>query len=526
MNQRWECRTWVILALCIFWFTFRFRPNVTWEDDEGVLHEDPEEIREIYVKHFEKLLQRPTSESTEGKEAEVIAELVERGMEILARKIPPQKTSIEEVKQVVNKLNERKARDSQTWSNADIKNGGNEMVESLQRIFQKMDNELDITDEWEEMDIIALHKKGLRRKMDNKRGIFLTNNIGKIYEKVIKGRNSEPFESNITKWVTGGVKKRSPIDNTMIATTMIERNNYLGKNTYLTFTDAQKCFDKLWLEDGINELWRLGTNARDCIMIKNLKRMNEVAKIVVKTPLGPTRQIVVKKIVKQGTVYGPQICISSMDKINLLGNDVVTYYGPDIPIRAVSFIDDVTGMGGITTSNSVITNCGVMEEQKKFSFSNSDGKTEYLVVVCNEEEIKTVTSEVRQGPIKRVFEHKMLGTWFDETGRFEINIIKRKEKLPFMIGTVIGVGSSINVGYLAVQVRLKLGEVVVLPSFLYNAEGFAVYTTKEINELEKVQGNMLRKFLAVPRSTHYDLLMETGILNSNPSSFLHDMRRL
>ena len=41
------------------------------EDDEGVLHEDPEEIREIYVKHFEKLLQRPTSESTEGKEAEV-----------------------------------------------------------------------------------------------------------------------------------------------------------------------------------------------------------------------------------------------------------------------------------------------------------------------------------------------------------------------------------------------------------------------------------------------------------------------
>ena len=113
---------------------------------------------------------------------------------------------------------------------------------------------------------------------------------------------------------------------------------------YLTFTDAEKCFDKLWLEDGINELWRLGTNVRDCIMIK---RMNEVARIVVKTPLGPTRQITVRKIVKQGTVYGPQICISSMDKINLLGRDVVTYYGPNIPIQAVSFVDDVTGVGSI-----------------------------------------------------------------------------------------------------------------------------------------------------------------------------------
>ena len=92
-------------------------------------------------------------------------------------------------------------------------------------------------------------------------------------------------------------------------------------NTYLTFTDAEKCFDKLWLEDGINELWRLGTNIRDCIMIK---RMNEVARIVVQTSLGPTREIHVEKIVRQGTVYGPQICISSMDKVNLLGTAAVT----------------------------------------------------------------------------------------------------------------------------------------------------------------------------------------------------------
>ena len=125
----------------------------------------------------------------------------------------------------------------------------------------------------------------------------------------------------------------------------------------------------------------------------------------------------------------------------------------------------------------------------------------------------TVTSEVKKGLIKRVHEHKMLGTWFDETGRFEINIVKRKQKLPFMIGTVKGVGCSPNVGYLAVQVRLKLGEVVILPSFLYNAEAFAVYTPKEIEELEKVQGNMLRQFLEVPKSTpYYGLLMETGWL--------------
>ena len=79
--------------------------------------------------------------------------------------------------------------------------------------------------------------------------------------------------------------------------------------------------------------------------------MNEVARITVKTPLGPTQQFTAENIVRQGTVYGPKICIASMDKVNLLGNDVVTYYGPDIPIRAVTFVDDVSGAGGIGTAN-------------------------------------------------------------------------------------------------------------------------------------------------------------------------------
>ena len=104
--------------------------------------------------------------------------------------------------------------------------------------------------------------------------------------------------------------------------------------------------------------------------------MNEVARIVVQTPLGPTREIQVKRIVRQGTVYGPQICISSMDKINLLGTDVVTCYDPHLQIRAVAYVVDVTGAGSVASSNNVITNCNILEDQKKMTFNNKDGKTE------------------------------------------------------------------------------------------------------------------------------------------------------
>ena len=480
------------------------------EDEEGVLHEDPEEIKEIHARYYENLLKRSNSNTNEGKDTEEIMKLIERGMEVLAKSTAPQITKKDEIEQVVNKLNEKKARDAGTWSNLEIKAGGPEMIESLHRMITKMDAELDIAEEWEKMEIKSIHKKGQRTKMPNKRGLFLTNNISKVYEKVVKSRNQEQFCTNITEWQTGGIRCRAPIDNTMVTLAIGERNRYLNKNTYLTFTDAEKCFDKLWLEDGINELWRLGTNVRDCIMIK---RMNEVARIVVKTPLGPTREFMVERIVKQGTVYGPQICIGSMDKINLVGKDVVTFYGPTLPIKAVAFVDDVTGAGGVTTANSVIENCSILEEKKKMTFSNTNEKTEYMIIPAKGDALKTVTAEVKRGSIQRVAEHKMLGTWIDERLEYMINIAKRKKNLQFMIGTTKSTANTKTVGKLAVEGRLKLGEAVIMKSLLHNAEAFPEYSKKEIEELEKVQGTILRQFLEVPSSTpYYGLLMETGWL--------------
>ena len=85
-----------------------------------------------------------------------------------------------------------------------------------------------------------------------------------------------------------------------------------------------------------------------------------------------------------------------MDKVNLLGTAAVTYYGPELPIRAVAFVDDVTGAGSVTSSNNVITNCSILEDQKKMTFNNKDGKTEYLVIPFDEELVRTVTAQVKR----------------------------------------------------------------------------------------------------------------------------------
>ena len=273
-------------------------------------------------------------------------------------------------------------------------------------------------------------------------------------------------------------------------------------------TDAEKCFDKLWLDDGVYELWRCGTDVRDCMMIK---RLNEKAEVVVRTPVGDTESFTLENIVRQGTVYGPQICIASMDKVNIIGKDVVTYYGPELPIRAGVFVDDVNGAGEVEVANNVIYNCSILEDRKKMTFSVKNGKTEYMVIGSMRSEIQSVTSRVKSGGIERVKEHIALGTWYDESGEYGINTRKKKEKLPFMIHTTRREANPQNVGVYAIDARLKLAETVVILSVLYNAEAFPTHKDSEIKDLEQLQLSILVGILEVPSSTpYYPLLLETG----------------
>ena len=55
-------------------------------------------------------------------------------------------------------------------------------------------------------------------------------------------------------------------------------------------------------------------------------------------------------------------------------------------------------------------------------------------------------------------------------------------------------------------------ETIIIKSLTHNVEAFATHTNKEIEELERVQAESLRKLLEVPCSTPYlPLLLETGM---------------
>ncbi len=477
------------------------------ENENGEIVEKREEILEVYESFYKNLLTTRPGETALEIESEEVVEITLRAMELLASCQETEDVEVEMVQKIIGSLKNKKAKDVNGWKNEFIKHGGEEMEKSIIKIASIVDRTHTTPEEWDKLKIKSIHKKGPKTLMKNKRGLFITNLISKVYERIIKERNKG--RSKLSPMQTGGTEGLSTIDLTMVVLAVIERNNYLGKATMITFADVEKCFDKIWLDDGLKDLWKSGMNVRDCIA---LKRMNEVAKATVETPLGPTGEITLTNTVRQGTVNGPVICGATMDTINEGGYNVVGHYGPTLEIGIGAYVDDLESAGSSVVANNTIRNCGLMEDRKKVTFNNDVGKSGVLVI--NEKGIGNgaITAKVKKGRFKEVIEHKLLGTWLDKTGRFKINIIKRKQKLRYMISSTKRTANTRTMGKLAMNARLLVMEIVLIPSFLYNIEAFATFTNEELTLLENIQAKMLRDLLEVPISTPYlPLLLETGM---------------
>ena len=77
--------------------------------------------------------------------------------------------------------------------------------------------------------------------------------------------------------------------------------------------DAEKCFDKLWLQSCINALHKAGIT-NDYLNLLYIE--NKKAHIAVKINNKLSAIILVRNVVMQGSVWGTLKCTTTMDKLN------------------------------------------------------------------------------------------------------------------------------------------------------------------------------------------------------------------
>ena len=84
--------------------------------------------------------------------------------------------------------------------------------------------------------------------------------------------------------------------------------------------DYRQCFDSMWMEESMNDLWEAGIKDDKLALIY---KMNEQTSVSVKTPFGNTESEVVRRVVMQGVTFGPLCCSVQVDTF---GKECITYY--------------------------------------------------------------------------------------------------------------------------------------------------------------------------------------------------------
>ena len=112
-------------------------------------------------------------------------------------------------------------------------------------VFNMIYSEEVIPKKWSEGKIIRIYKgKGKKGKCSNERGITLSSNSGKLFERIINNRIKEVI--NMTPNQGGGIKGKSTADHLLRIINFIKANKLKKQKPILVFLDVTKAYDKAW----------------------------------------------------------------------------------------------------------------------------------------------------------------------------------------------------------------------------------------------------------------------------------------
>jgi hypothetical protein len=127
-----------------------------------------------------------------------------------------------------------------------LKYGGPIILKPLEKLFNFILNTGNFPEKWNES--FFLHKSGNKLEPSNYRGISITSNLGKLFNRVIHSRllkfiNNMSF---ISENQIGFKAKNRTADHLFSLKTIIDQYKIKKKKVFAAFIDLRKAFDTIW----------------------------------------------------------------------------------------------------------------------------------------------------------------------------------------------------------------------------------------------------------------------------------------
>ena len=438
-------------------------------------------------------------------------ELCEKRLkEAQANVTPP--WSMEDLNCVLRQLKDNKSRDPLGLANELFKpkNAGSDLKIAVLKLMNQMKTQQVFPEPLKLSNISSLYKnKGSRKDFDNYRGIFRVTILRSILDKLIYNDEYANIDEHLTDSNVGARRGRNIRDNIFVINAILNQiKKQKLKDIDIGIYDAEKCFDKLWTKECLNDLYENGLqNDKLCLLHKE----NLNAKVAIKTSAGITKRMTIKENIMQGTVWGSLMCTCTMDK---LSKDSYTkplelYSYKGVPVPPLEMVDDILTVTNVENTLNMNKKVNSFIEHKNLRLS----KTKCHQIHIGKGHLECPTLKVHEDDMKESIREKYLGDIIDSNANIQATIDSRVNKGNGIVAEITSILEEIPFGKHKTEVAMKLREAMLLNGILFNVEAWHGITSKQIKSLEIIDESLLRSILKAHSKTPKEFLyLETGAL--------------
>ena len=291
-----------------------------------------------------------------------------------------------------------------------------------------------------------------------------------------------------------------------------------GPSLHLNIYDLVKAFDKLWLDDAFNELYDTVDEEYKDEKLALLYKSNEDNLVAVKTPVGLTKRVNVKKIVQQGGTFGPIVCSNTIDSIGKeceRRKEMNFKYKSQVSILPLAMVDDLMSVSKCGLSSVIMSsyiNTKIEMKNLLFHKSNKEKKSKCHYMHIGQKDLNCSIPKVHDENMEEVYEDVYLGDLISSDGKNAKNIKARVSKGLGIVSQILNIFKITTFGKHEIEIGLMLRQSMLLNGMLTNGEIWYNVTKNDIRELEKVDLILLRQLLKTPVSTPKEsFYLELGI---------------
>ena len=363
--------------------------------------------------------------------------------------------------------------------------------------------------------------------------------------KIIYNEEYETIDKNMSDSNIGARKGKNIRNHIFILNGIInETNNNKKKAVDIVILDYKQCFDGMWLQDCLNDLYDTGVRNRNLAIIYEANKKNKVA---VKTPEDITERVTIEDLILQGEVMAPLECSVSVDSFGKecqKEEKYLFYYRDYVGIPSLAMIDDLVNISDCGLE-AVKLNAYINAKSNTKKFQFGTGKCHRLhfgyksemcpdlyldtwkIDECEEYETgrRTLKDTVdEEYKIEDSEEERYLGDFITKDGKNSKNVSARRARGIGIVDKIFTYLNDVFLGPYFFQAALMFRSSLLLNSILINSESWYNLTEGDIKQLEFVDNIFHRRLLETSKSTPISLMhLELGTL---PIRFVIKKRRI